>query len=88
VIRPCRKGRKIGPLVAEDRAAAETLFSALVGAEGGEVFLDVPQPNREAVALARSHGLAPVFETARMYTGALPPLAVERVFGVTSFELG
>ncbi|HVZ52264.1 MAG TPA: GNAT family N-acetyltransferase, partial [Pseudolabrys sp.] len=88
VIRPCRQGRKIGPLVAEDRAAAETLFSALVGAEEGEVFLDVPQPNREAVALARSHGLAPVFETARMYTGALPPLALERVFGVTSFELG
>ena len=33
-------------------------------------------------------GLAPVFETARMYTGAIPPLRLERVFGITTFELG
>ena len=32
--------------------------------------------------------LAPVFETARMYTGAVPRLRLERVFGVTTFELG
>jgi hypothetical protein len=29
-----------------------------------------------------------VFETARMYTGAVPRLRLERVFGVTTFELG
>jgi len=29
VIRPCRKGHKIGPLVADDRPAAEILFAAL-----------------------------------------------------------
>ena len=33
-------------------------------------------------------GLAPVFETARMYSGPIRPVAVERVFGVTTFELG
>jgi len=89
VIRPCRTGWKIGPLVADDRAAAETVFTALVSAAGGgEVFLDVPDINREAVALAQSHGLAPVFETARMYTGPIRPLRLERVFGVTTFELG
>ncbi len=88
VIRPCRTGRKIGPLVADDRAAAEAVFSALVGDEGGEVFLDVPQPNGVAVALATEHGLAPVFETARMYSGPVRPIALERVFGVTTFELG
>ena len=89
VIRPCRTGWKIGPLVADDRAAAEAVFTALVSAGGGgEVFLDVPDVNREAVALAQSHGLTPVFETARMYTGAIRPLRLERVFGVTTFELG
>ena len=89
VIRPCRTGWKIGPLVADDRAAAEAVFTALVSAAGGgEVFLDVPEVNREAVALAQSHGLAPVFETARMYTGTIRPLRLERVFGVTTFELG
>lgn len=89
VIRPCRTGWKIGPLVADDRAAAEAVFTALVSAAGGgEVFLDVPEVNRAAVALAQSHGLAPVFETARMYTGPIRPLRLERVFGVTTFELG
>ena len=89
VIRPCRKGFKIGPLVADDRAAAEAVLSALLArVGGGEIFLDVPGINREAIALAQDFELAPVFETARMYTGAIPPLRLERVFGVTSFELG
>ena len=89
VIRPCRKGRKIGPLVADDRAAAEVVLSALLAGTGsGEIFLDVPGINRDAVALAQDLGLAPVFETARMYTGAIPPLRLDRIFGVTSFELG
>lgn len=89
VIRPCRSGRKIGPLVADDRAAAEAVLSALLAQTGGgEIFLDVPAVNREAVSLAQSLGLAPVFETARMYTGAIPSLRLARVFGVTSFELG
>jgi ribosomal protein S18 acetylase RimI-like enzyme len=89
VTRPCRRGFKIGPLVADDRALAEQVFAALVAeAGGGEIFLDVPEPNAEAVALARAHGLAPVFETARMYRGAVRPLRIERIFGVTSFELG
>ncbi|MDE5454374.1 GNAT family N-acetyltransferase [Bradyrhizobium sp. CSA112] len=89
VIRPCRKGFKIGPLVADDRSTAETVLSALLAkVGGGEIFLDVPGINRDAVALAQDLGLTPVFETARMYTGAIPPLRLERVFGVTSFELG
>jgi len=89
VIRPCRSGYKIGPLVSDDRAAAEAIVQALLAsAGGGEVFLDVPAVNREAIALAEELGLKPVFETARMYTGPIPPLRIDRVFGVTSFELG
>jgi GNAT superfamily N-acetyltransferase len=89
VIRPCRQGFKIGPLVAEDGAAAAVVLDALIAAVGGgEVFLDVPEPNRTAVALAQSRGLAPVFETARMYTGSVRDVAIDRIFGVTTFELG
>jgi GNAT superfamily N-acetyltransferase len=89
VIRPCRKGYKIGPLVAEDRAAAESVLAALLaGMGGGEIFLDVPGINRDAIALAQAVGLSPVFETARMYTGAIPRLRLEKIFGLTSFELG
>ena len=51
-------------------------------------ILDVPLPNAGAVALAEGHGMRSVFETARMYTGAAPALQLERMFGITSFELG
>jgi GNAT superfamily N-acetyltransferase len=89
VIRPCRRGWKVGPLVADDRASAEAVLSALITDAGGsEIFLDVPSVNHDAVALAQDLGLGPVFETARMYTGRIPPLRLERVFGVTTFELG
>ncbi|MBR0857655.1 GNAT family N-acetyltransferase [Bradyrhizobium liaoningense] len=89
VIRPCRTGHKIGPLIADDRAAAEAIVQALMaGAGGGEVFLDVPAVNRDAVRLAEAVGLAPTFETARMYTGAIVPLRLDRIYGVTNFELG
>jgi hypothetical protein len=89
VIRPCRKGFKVGPLVADRPDAAEAVIAALIAAVGGgEIFLDVPEPNRAAIGLAEGCGLSPVFETARMYTGPIRPVAVERIFGVTTFELG
>jgi hypothetical protein len=89
VVRPCRMGSKIGPLVGDDRDAVEAVLAALVASStNSEIFLDVPSINRDAIALAEDLGLAPVFETARMYTGEIPPLRLERVFGVTTFELG
>src|SRR6202048_2050147 len=57
VIRPCRKGCKIGPLVADDRATAEVVLSALLASVGGgEIFLDVPSINRDAVSVAQDPG--------------------------------
>jgi GNAT superfamily N-acetyltransferase len=89
VIRPSREGFRIGPLVADDRAAAEAVFDALIAAVGdADVYLDLPEPNQEAQALAQSRGLKPVFETARMYTGKVRDVAIQRIFGVTTFELG
>lgn len=89
VIRPCRKGCKIGPLIADNAAVASVLFTALASAVGGgEIFLDVPQPNEAAIALAEDQGMTPVFETARMYTGPIRELRLDRIFGVTTFELG
>ena len=89
VVRQCRDGFKIGPLFADDAATAEALFRTLaLTAAGGPVFLDVPEPNAAARVLAESAGLAPVFETARMYRGPAPDLPLHRIFGITTFELG
>lgn len=52
------------------------------------MYLDVPETRPEAVALAIRHGMRPMFETARMYTGPAPEISLERTYGITSFELG
>jgi GNAT superfamily N-acetyltransferase len=91
VIRRCRTGHKVGPLVADEAAIAGALFDALAGLvdPGEAVFLDVPLANDESVALATVRGMDVVFETARMYAnGAAPAVELERVFGITTFELG
>jgi|JI10StandDraft_1071094.scaffolds.fasta_scaffold517762_2 hypothetical protein len=89
VVRRCRVGWKVGPLFADDAAAAETLFRGLAAQAGeGPVFLDVPEVNAAAVAMAERHGLAPSFETARMYRGPAPLVDLEGTWGITTFELG
>ncbi|MEM5402134.1 MULTISPECIES: GNAT family N-acetyltransferase [Paraburkholderia] len=89
VVRRCEAGCKIGPLFADDADVATGLLRALAASMPGEVMvLDVPETNPAAVALAERHGMTSVFETARMYTKNAPAIAIDRVFGVTSFELG
>ena len=89
VIRPCRQGFKIGPLFAADGAIAEALYRGLGDFAPGEpIFLDVPENNPQAMALAQRHGLREVFGCARMYHGPPPVLPGDEIFGVTTFELG
>jgi len=90
VVRTCRSGSKIGPLFADTTGLAESLFLALRSRVGptDPLFLDVPEVNQEAVALAERHDMKVSFETARMYTRELPDIPMSRVFGVTSFEIG
>ncbi len=89
VIRPCRCGFKLGPLFADTPELAERLFTALADhAAGQPVFLDVPENNPAALALAAHHRLTEVFGCARTYHGRAPGLPWSRIYGVTTFELG
>ncbi|WP_309031273.1 GNAT family N-acetyltransferase [Streptomyces alfalfae] len=89
VIRPGRDVPRVGPLFADTRADAEALLDALAAEMGGApVAIDVPENNAAAVALAEARGMKPTFDTARMYTGPVRSFARERVFGVTTLELG
>ncbi len=90
VIRKCRTGYKVGPLIADSPDCASDLFIALQSgiAPGTSVYLDTPEVNADAVALAKAHRMKAVFETARMYTTENPPVPLEHIFGVTTFELG
>src|SRR6476469_2410239 len=89
VLRVCRQGYKIGPLFADNVGFAELLLQGLMAQiPNNTVFLDVPDTNLEGINLADKYGMKPVFETARMYTLTPPILPLNRVFGVTTLELG
>lgn len=90
VMRPCRAGYKIGPLFADTPELADVLFQALRSRArlSDTVYLDTPEVNRAAMDLAERHHMDVVFETVRMYTSERPDIALDRTFGVTSFEVG
>jgi GNAT superfamily N-acetyltransferase len=90
VIRRCRSGCKVGPLFADGKYIAGELLTGLVsGLSGNDVFyLDVPGPNAAALALVRKYGMHEVFAAVRMYTREEPSIALDKVYGVTTFELG
>jgi GNAT superfamily N-acetyltransferase len=88
--RRSRRGVKIGPLFADDAGAADQLFRGIAAAAGDRtpLFLDVPEPNADAMELAARYEMQPGFATVRMYRGGAPADDVDRVYGVTSFEFG
>ncbi|MFL9460892.1 GNAT family N-acetyltransferase [Scytonema tolypothrichoides VB-61278_2] len=89
VIRQSHTGFRIGPLFANKGQIAEQLLLALLAkATDAPVFLDVPDANPEAIALAQRYGMKPVSEVARMYTREIPKLPINRIFAVTSLEVG
>jgi hypothetical protein len=89
MIRRCREGWKIGPLFADSANIAERLFMSLSAQAVGEpIWLDIPEINDDAVALAAKHEMTEVFGCARMYYGSPPVMPWHRIFGATTFELG
>jgi ribosomal protein S18 acetylase RimI-like enzyme len=81
VIRPCRKGSKIGPLFADDASLAAELFQGLCSqATHGPVIISIPDANPQARVLVSSQRLRPVFATARMYTCGEPGAPLERLY--------
>lgn len=89
-IRACRSGYKIGPLFADNWVVATSLLKKLCDRVEPDtpVYLDVPEVNASGMRIAQTLGMTKVFGTARMYTGEAPGIDLDKVFGVTSFELG
>lgn len=90
VVRKCDSGYKIGPLFADGMLQADNLFGEIISAlpAGEKVFLDIPEINMDAKILTSKYSMNKVFETARMYSREKPNISLNKVFGITSFELG
>lgn len=90
VIRACHDSFRIGPLFADSADIAENLLTALLAyaPSNSPVFIDMPETNASALALAKRHAMPLVFEAARMYTQDAPNLDVNKIYGITTLELG
>jgi hypothetical protein len=76
-------------LFAETPQTAKWLFDALADSiRGEELFIDVPTVNASALQIVLAQDMKPVFTTARMYTKQAPNLPLDKIYGVTSLELG
>jgi len=89
VLRKANKGYKICPLFADTPEIAEELFKACsTSAKDDFFYLDIPILNEAARDLVMKHKMKYVFECARMYYGSPPNVPVDKIFGITTFELG
>ena len=89
VIRKVNVGYKIGPLFADNDWIAEELYRAcLNSAQGEPIYFDIPVINKGAVQLVKKYKAKYTFECARMYYGPVPKIKIDKVFGITTFELG
>ena len=87
--RPAETGFKIGPLVADNAQIAQGLLADLIERlDGAQVQIDVPTPNQDGVALAKSFGLEASFGCRRMYFGGKPKEDLSTLFGAMSLEFG
>jgi GNAT superfamily N-acetyltransferase len=89
IVRKADKGFKVCPLFADTEIVAEELYKACLNSvQGDSLFLDIPVINKGAVNLIKKYSGTYVFECARMYYGNPPDININKVFGITTFELG
>ncbi len=89
IIRKADTGYKICPLFADDERIAKELFKACLNSSiDAPLYLDIPEVNQGAVNIIKEFDAKYIFECARMYYGKTPNIDVEKIYGVTTFELG
>ena len=63
MIRKCVTGYKIGPLFADNKIIAEKLFKKLNNfTVGSQIFLDIPEVNKEALKLVNKYKMKPMLK--------------------------
>lgn len=90
VIRPAPAAYRIGPLFADTPQDAEALFDTLTAhlEPGSGISLFAPEWQGITDAFFSARGLVEQFRLVRMYTGAVPETRAERIFAISSLELG
>ena len=69
MLRPGRVATYLGPVVSENSSEAASVIDAMLSAAEGRVFWDIPTGNSLSESLAAQHGLQPVRQLLRMWSG-------------------
>ena len=89
IVRKANTGYKICPLFADNENIAEELYKACLNSVIGEpLYIDIPTINQGSLNLIKEYKVKYIFECARMYYGKFPNIEIDKVYGVTTFELG
>ncbi|WP_420572147.1 GNAT family N-acetyltransferase [Kordia sp.] len=89
IVRKANTGYKICPLFADNLNVAEALYQACLNAVNGDLlYIDIPMSNVAAKTLIEKYDASYIFECARMYYGNPPKVDMDKIFGITTFELG
>ena len=90
VIRKCRSWYKVGPLFADNSEIAEKLLQGLMNSlpKDSEIGMDIPEVNSHALKLASKYNLTAAFRLGRMFTQTPPQISLQKIYSVTSYELG
>lgn len=89
IVRKAYTGYKICPLFADSEDIAQKLYEACLNSVIDEpLYIDIPTINKEAVNLVEKYEAKYVFECARMYYREAPKMQIDKVYGITTFELG
>ncbi len=89
VVSKTTAGYKIAPLFADSPAIAKQLLSSLTKniSKKNIVHIDIPD-NAFSSTMVKHFGLKKDFETLRMYRGTSPQMDEQKIFGLTSLEIG
>ncbi|MGB3511226.1 MAG: hypothetical protein WBA93_18725 [Microcoleaceae cyanobacterium] len=91
VIKKAKDGFLINPLFAENQEIADKdifCFMYCTYSENPNVYIDVPDINKQALSLVEGYKMKSIFECVRMYTTEKPNINWRKIFAVTTLELG
>ena len=91
IARQAQIGFRIGPLYADSLDNAQQIFCALAEQlqPNTKLMIDIPEANSHADHFIKQLGLASWgIECMRMYRGEAPQVAMEKIYGMCSLEIG
>ena len=90
VLSKTNEGYKVAPLFADDIEIAKKILEGLITCikTNERIFIDIPDINVSGESLIKHYGFSRGFSVLRMYKGKTPNFDNQKMFGLTTLEIG